>query len=103
MIIRSWTIIKKSTSTGLHDKRLQSYVKVVNFILASYATDNVFSRAIDQFKSNAQELGVLASDYAKKLYAETLRYKIVYHEKEPSRIRERSRRVLEREIFFNWG
>lgn len=39
---------RKTNSLGLHDARLVSYVEVVNFILATYATDDVIAKAVKQ-------------------------------------------------------
>lgn len=71
----------KATSTGLHDERLHSYVKVVNFLLATYANDDVIAQAVKELESYHQGPGVLASDYSKDLYSSALRCVIVYEEK----------------------
>lgn len=34
--------------TELHDERLSSYVKVVNFLLITFATDDIIARAIKE-------------------------------------------------------
>lgn len=72
---------RKSKSSGLHDERLSSYVEVVNFMLATYATDDVIARAVKTLENYKQLPGMAPTDFAKRLYTKALRCGMVYEEK----------------------
>lgn len=66
---------------GLHDKRLFSYLEIINYTSARYATDDNMARAIKDLESYYQCLEISAALYAKRLYIKALRNKIFYKEK----------------------
>lgn len=66
-------ILKKSNSSGFHDERVSSYVEVVSFLLATYATDEVIARAVKYVESYKQAIGMASTEFAKTLYTKALR------------------------------
>lgn len=54
----AWLFSKKSISSGLHDEILSSYVEVVNFLLGTFATDDVTARAVKYLENYKQALGM---------------------------------------------
>lgn len=71
----------KICATELHDERLSSYIKIVNFLLSTFVTDDIIAREIKKSESYKQNPGVSASLYAKRLYTKALGCGIVYEEK----------------------
>lgn len=71
---------KKIPTTGLHGERLSSYVEIVNYLLCTYATDDIMAWAIMKMKFSMQAPEVSVKLYAKRLYPKALRYGIVYEE-----------------------
>lgn len=57
------------------------FVKVFNYFLVTYVTDEIIAQAIKQLKYFKKTPGVSAALYAKVLYTKTQRYGIIYEEK----------------------
>ena len=61
-------------------ERLGSYVEVVNYLLATYATDDVIAETVGDILSIRQGKGTTAADFAQTLYDKVLRCGNVYPE-----------------------
>lgn len=75
------SLYPKKRHPKFHDKRLSSYVEVVNYLLVPYTPDDIIARAIMELEVWKQFPAISAAIYAKKLYAKALRCGIVYEEK----------------------
>lgn len=59
---------KKRRVTGLHDVRLSWYVKVIDYLLGTYATDDIIAGATKELESCKLGPVVLTPQDAKQLY-----------------------------------
>lgn len=59
---------KKCNSSRLDSERLFCYVKVINFLLATYATGGIIARAVKYFKNYEQAPSVGPTELPKKRY-----------------------------------
>lgn len=73
--------LKKVRATALYDERLSSYVKIVNYLLATYAAEDIIAHSVKKLEPYKQVLEISAVLYAKKLTTEKLRCGIVYKAK----------------------
>lgn len=64
---------KKEHAIELHKERLFSFVETVRLLLSTYVTDETIARAVKEFKSYKQALGVPAALHAKRLYINAVR------------------------------
>lgn len=65
--------------SGFHDESLSSYVNILNFLLATYVTEDVIHGAV---RSLARQLpGMAPKEIAKKIYTEALSCSMVDEEK----------------------
>lgn len=71
---------RKSNSSDLQDERSSSFFEAVNFLLTTYATDEVIARAVQCLEGYQQAPGMAPTESAEKLYTRALRRGMVYEE-----------------------
>lgn len=76
---------ERRQGTGLYIERLFSPVEVVNYLLATYTTDNFIVCAIKELESYKRGRDISAALYAEQLFTRVLRCQIVNEKKVPNR------------------
>lgn len=69
---------KKIHATGLEDEWLLSCVKNVNYLVTTYANDDIIAHAVKESEFYMKAPRVVAAFYAKRLYTEAVCSEIVY-------------------------
>lgn len=72
---------RKSKPSGLQDEGLSSYAKVINFILAMYAIDDVIVRAVMCLEILKQAPAMAPTDRTDMLYTRAFQCDLVYKER----------------------
>lgn len=83
-LLEARSLAKKIRANGLHCERLSSYIKVVNYSLTKYATDEIILHTFKELEPNRQGSGMSAALYAKRSYKKALHCGTVYEEGAPS-------------------
>lgn len=65
--LKAQKLRKKIHATRLHDEKLPSWIKVANYLLLAYVTDDINFQAIKDLGSYKQAPNVSAALYAKRL------------------------------------